>query len=150
MIGGIGNMSFSTYPKVSLVNLWDQVITPRGQILVSRTGDATLRVLCCVRLCVVRCALVVVVVCHADPSSSLSLPSFPSLRLHTHTRLSLSPCVDSKRHRVCRHHARMCYHMRAWCRHTRGRFESTHGFFQRVTPHTKNTHTHTTTLHNTA
>ena len=39
------------------------------------------------------------------------------------------PCVDSKRPRVYRHHARMCYHMRAWCRYTRGRFESTHGGF---------------------
>ena len=39
------------------------------------------------------------------------------------------PCVDSKRPRVCRHHAHMCYHMRAWCRYTRGRFESTHGGF---------------------
>ena len=29
------------------MNLWGQVITPRGQILVSRTDDATLRVLCC-------------------------------------------------------------------------------------------------------
>ena len=34
------------------MNLWGQVRTLRGQILVSRTGDATLRVLCCV-LCVV-------------------------------------------------------------------------------------------------
>ena len=34
------------------MNLWGQVRTPRGQTLVSRTGDATLRVVCCV-LCVV-------------------------------------------------------------------------------------------------
>ena len=34
------------------MNLWGQVITLRGQLLVSRTGDDTLRVLCCV-LCVV-------------------------------------------------------------------------------------------------
>ena len=41
------------------------------------------------------------------------------------------PCVDSKRPRVYRHHARMCYHMRAWCRYTRGRFESyTRRFFE--------------------
>ena len=33
------------------VNLWGQVITVRGQILVSRIDDATLRVLCCA-LCV--------------------------------------------------------------------------------------------------
>ena len=39
------------------------------------------------------------------------------------------PCVDSKRPRVYRHHARMCQNMRAWCRYTRGRFESTHGGF---------------------
>ena len=37
------------------------------------------------------------------------------------------PCVDSKRPRVYRHHARMCQNMRALCRYTRGRFESTHG-----------------------
>ena len=41
------------------MNIWGQVITLRGQILVSRTGDDTLRVLCCV-LCV--CALCVVCV----------------------------------------------------------------------------------------
>ena len=60
MIGGIGNMLFSIYsqtghvqdPRVSLVNFWGQVITSRGQIMVRRTGDDTLRVLCCV-LCVV-------------------------------------------------------------------------------------------------
>ena len=39
------------------------------------------------------------------------------------------PCVDSKRPRVYRHHARMCQNMRAWCRYTRGRFESAHGGF---------------------
>ena len=47
MIGGIGNMLFSISshtenvqdPRVSLVNLWGQVITPRWRILVSRTGD---------------------------------------------------------------------------------------------------------------
>ena len=39
------------------------------------------------------------------------------------------PCVDSKRPRVYRHHARMCQNMRAWWRYTRGRFESTHGGF---------------------
>ena len=40
-----------------------------------------------------------------------------------------SPCVDSKRPRVYRHHARRRLHMRAWCRYTQGRFESTHGGF---------------------
>ena len=46
--------------RVSLVNFWGQVRTLRGQILVSRTGDDTLRVLCCA-LCVVcaRCVCVV-------------------------------------------------------------------------------------------
>ena len=47
MIGGIGNVLLSTYsqtendedPMVSLVNLWGQVMTIRGQILVSSTDD---------------------------------------------------------------------------------------------------------------
>ena len=60
MIGGFGghvvlnlNQTENVQdPRVSLVNLWGQVRTLREQILVSRTGDATLRVLCCV-LCVV-------------------------------------------------------------------------------------------------
>ena len=47
MIGGIGDVLLSTYsqtesgkdPRVSLVDLWGQVMTPRGQILVSRTDD---------------------------------------------------------------------------------------------------------------
>ena len=38
-----------------------------------------------------------------------------------------SPCVHSKRPRVCRHHAHMLKHMCAWCQYTRGRFERTHG-----------------------
>ena len=42
-------------PRVSSVNLWGQVITLRGQILVSRTDDVTL---CVVRLCVVRLCVV--------------------------------------------------------------------------------------------
>ena len=64
------------------------------------------------------------------------------------------PCVDSKRHRVYRHHAHMLKHMFEWCRRTRGRFECTHGgrfvhthtgfftFFQRAATntHTPNTH----------
>ena len=64
MIRGMGDMLFSTYsqtenvlgPRVSLVNLWGQVITLHGQSLVSRTDDATLRVL--------RCALCVLLVCN--------------------------------------------------------------------------------------
>ena len=67
MIGGSRDLLFSTDsqtenvqdPRVSLVNLWGKVITPRGQILLSRTDDATLRVMCCV-LCV--CSLCVVCV----------------------------------------------------------------------------------------
>ena len=47
MIGGIGNVFLSTYsqtgngydPLVSLVDLWGQVMTIRGQILVSRIDD---------------------------------------------------------------------------------------------------------------
>ena len=38
-----------------------------------------------------------------------------------------TPCVDSKRPRVYRHHTHMLKHMCAWCRYTRGRFESRHG-----------------------
>ena len=62
-----------------------------------------------------------------------------------------SPCVDSKRLRVCCHHAHMLKHMYAWCRHTRGRFECTHGgvfesthmgFFH-VFSACRNTHKHT-------
>ena len=57
------------------------------------------------------------------------------------------PCVRSKRHRVCWHHAHMCFNMWAWCRYTRGRFERTHGgFFQCLTPHTP--HTQHNTRHN--
>ena len=42
---------------------------------------------------------------------------------------SKPPGVDSKRPRVCRHHAHMLKHMCPWFRCTRGggRFESTHG-----------------------
>ena len=63
MIGRIGDMLFSIYlGKIQwllLVNFWGQVINLRGQILVSRTDDATLCALCCV-LCV--CSLCVVCV----------------------------------------------------------------------------------------
>ena len=43
------------------------------------------------------------------------------------TRSKRPPCVDSKRPRVCRHHAHMLKHMCAWCRHARRRFGRTHG-----------------------
>ena len=66
MIGGIrehvvldlfSNLKMFKIQGFLLVNLWSQVVTLRGQIVVSRTGGDTLRV---VRLCVcafVRCAL---------------------------------------------------------------------------------------------
>ena len=57
--------------------------------------------------------------------------------------LKTPPCVDSKRPRVCRHHAHMCFNMWAWCRYTRGRFERTHGGFSNVSHHTHRTHTTT-------
>ena len=38
-----------------------------------------------------------------------------------------SPCVRSKRPRVCRHHAHMLKNVSAWCWYTRGRSEWTHG-----------------------
>ena len=77
------------------MNLWGQAITLRGQILVSRTGDAILRVLCCV-LCVL---LVCVSWCWCV-TLTLSPP--------------LSPCVCSKRP-PCEHSQR----------HTPRRFECT-------------------------
>ena len=76
-------------------------------------------------------------------------------------RFKTSPCVDSKRARVYRHHAHMLKHVCAWCWYTRRRVERTHGdvwsghtgFSACHTPHT--THTtpqhktqHTTTHHN--
>ena len=42
-------------------------------------------------------------------------------------RFKTSPCVRSKRHRVCRQHAHMLFSMWTWCRYTRGRFEPAHG-----------------------
>ena len=41
MIGGIGNVLLSTY-----LDLWGQVMTLRGQILVSRTDDDPLHPVC--------------------------------------------------------------------------------------------------------
>ena len=54
MIGGIGNVLLSTFsqsesgsdPRVSLVDLWGQVMTLRWQILVSRTDDDPLPPVC--------------------------------------------------------------------------------------------------------
>ena len=70
------------------------------------------------------CWCVLVLVCHADPLPPL-----------------LSPCVCSRRPRVCQHHAHMKKHMWAWCRYTRGRFSNV----SHHTPH----RTHTTTHNNT-
>ena len=58
----------------------------------------------CVSVCVVLCVCVCGVVCP----------------------LNTSPCVHSKRLRVCRQHAHMLFNMCAWCRHARGRVEWTH------------------------
>ena len=112
------------------------------QILVSRTGNNTLRALCCA-LCVVCvvgvqwggvgvCVLVLVLVCHADPPPPLTTPL-------------LSPCVPP----VCTFETSPCVpapcpqvlHLRASCRYTRGRFE-TRGFSAcHTTPHhTARTH----------
>ena len=55
------------------------------------------------------------------------LPS-PSFLLLSPVCPSKKPlCVDSKRPRVHRHHARMWWHICAWCRYTRRRFECAHG-----------------------
>ena len=123
------------------MSLWGQVITLRGQILESRTDDATLRVLCCV-LCV--CSLYVVCCCGCAMCWCWCVRLTPLLS--THPRLSppcvrskRPPCAHSKRPCLYQHHARKCYHMRAWCRYTRGRFECTHAGYRRATPH----HTHT-------
>ena len=76
-----------------------------------------------------------------------------------------SPCVDSKRPRVYRHHAHMLKHMDAWCWHGNVLNVHTEAFlnpytffphFFSVQQHTQNTHkhththqTHTTTTNNT-
>ena len=69
-------------------------------------------------LCVVRVGVVVVVVCGV----------WCVFGVWCGTQKK-PPCVDSKRPRVYRHHARMCQNMRAWCWYTQGRLESTHGGF---------------------
>ena len=54
MIGGMGDVLLSTYsqtengkdPRVSLVDFWGQVMTLRGQILVGRTDDDPLLLVC--------------------------------------------------------------------------------------------------------
>ena len=56
-----------------------------------------------------------------------------------------TPCVHSKRPRVCRQNARMCFNMCAWCWYTRGRCGRTH-----TTHHTapQDTTQHDTPQHN--
>ena len=134
MIGGFGDMLFSIYSHTEPLK---HVITVRGQILVSKTGDDTLFPVCM----------------HNTPSVCT---------------FKTSPCVDSKRHRVYRHHAHMLKHMCAWCRYTRRRLEPTHGdvlnvhteaflnphtgfstIFQRAATHTNTHHDHNDTHHTT-
>ena len=132
------------------MNVWGQVITLRGQFLVSRIGDDTLRVLCCV-LCVCALCVCVCVGVGVGAGAGVGVSRWPPLlssTTNTHPPLSpcvrskRSPCVHSKRPRVYQHHA-------AWCRCTRRRSECTHGVFQRATPHRTHTqrpqrHTHKT------
>ena len=112
--------------------LWGQVLTLRGQILVSGTGDATLRVLCCA-LCVLVCnVLVLVLVCHADPS-----PLHPP-RTHSSPRVYVQNA-----HRVHTQNVPVCAGTTPASGNTCGRGPSTHGdvlnvhtgVFQRATPH---------------
>ena len=67
---------------------------------------------------------------------------------------SKTPCVESKRPRVCRHHAHMLKHMFVWCGYTQGRFGRIHGDVlnlqteaflnvHTVLPKDTQTHTHT-------
>ena len=131
------------------VNLKGQVVTSRGQILVSRTGDNTLRVLCCALcvvcavgvqcVCVGVCVFVLVLVCHAD------------LHLHPLHPTPLTMCTSRVYIRnvsgVYRHHARKCYHWRASCPYTRRRIEKRGFPACHTTPHRTHTprpqkHTH--------
>ena len=102
------------------MNLWGQVITRRGQILVSRTGDA---------LCVLWVCHVCVLVCHADPP----LPLHPSPRVYVPNAL---PCP---RRQVFPHAGVVPVHTGTFWMCTRG--------FQRATPH--RTHTPRPQRHNT-
>ena len=107
MIGGIGNMLFPIHFQTEQV-YWGQVITQRGQILVSGTVDGTLRVLCCafVRCAFVRCAFCWCALCVCwrvcwcwcvtlDPSSpSPPTPHPTPLPVCT---FKTSPCVPAPR-----------------------------------------------------
>ena len=81
------------------MKLWGQVITLRGQILVSRTDDATLRVLCCV-LCV--CSLCVVCVgwCWCSRFVTLTSPP-PSPHTHPSPRVYVRNAVHIQNVPVC-------------------------------------------------
>ena len=79
-----------------------------------------LRVMLCVRRCVVLCTWCV------SMWLWLWLWSWSVCVCGVVWHAENLPCVASKRPRVCRHHAHMLKHMCAWCRYTRGRFERTH------------------------
>ena len=126
------------------MSLWGQVVTLRGQILVSRTDDDTMRVLCCVlcvcglyvvccwcavcgcwRVCWCVCVLVLVLVlvCRADPPSSPSLPHCPSLP-PPHNSL---PVYDQNAPRVYIQNVPVCTGTTPASVTTRGRGAGTHG-----------------------
>ena len=88
-------MLFSVCPRFN----HKYVITISGQILISRTGVATLRVLCCALCVLLVCnVLVLVLVCHADPLSPP--PTHPLLSV---CPFETSPCVPAPRARVETH-----------------------------------------------
>ena len=131
-----------------LVNLWGQVITLRGQILVSRKlaiRDDT------------RHSVEMQNKCQKTLVLPMKTPLPPCVHSNT------SPYVRSKRPSVYRHHAHMFQHVCALCRHTRGRLNvHTEAFFfkspgvfsafhttpQHCTHHTDHT-PHHDTRHNT-
>ena len=124
------NLKFVRSSGLLLVNLWGQVIIQRGQILVSITDDATLRVLCCV-LCVCACALSWCCGGVSIQNHRVSIQNVPVCTFKT------LPCVPAKRAHVETS--------------THGGFESTHRH-STTTTHThtpQHTHTHQNTRHNT-
>ena len=88
--------------------LWGQVITLRWQILVSRTGDDTLRVLCCV-LCVCWCCCVLCVCwCWCWCVTLTPLSFLPHTHPLTVCTFKTPPCAHSKRLRVYTGTTRTC------------------------------------------
>ena len=73
-----------------------------------------------VGVCAGVCVLVFALVCHAGPPHPWSSSSPPACTFKNAHR------VQSKRHRVHRHHDHKCYDIRAWCMYTRQR---SHGGF---------------------